>query len=86
MVKKIEPTQRMSSNDAAVMYPDNYIIMRIDSIKMTPGKKGDILFISDAEDELYPVMRELDKNALYLVTEGMNHRRSLGGVVVGEYN
>jgi hypothetical protein len=86
MVRKIEPAQRMSSNDAAEIYPDSYILMRIGSVKMTAGDEGDILYVSDNEDELYPILRQLDESEIYLLTEGMTHRCSLGGVVVGEYS
>jgi hypothetical protein len=84
MIIKIEPAQRMASNEAAERYPDNYILMRMDS-KNPSNDMGTVLYIGDDGDELFAFAMKLDDPNLCGVTEGLNHRRSLGGAVVGAY-
>ena len=82
MYRKIEPALRMTANEASAKYPDEFILMRMDS--MNPSNDmGTVLYIGDDSDELFSLIMKLDDPSLCGVTEGMNHRRSLGGVVVG---
>ena len=82
MYKKIEPALRMTANEAAERYPDSFILMRMDS--MSPSNDmGTALYLGDDGDELFALAMKFDDPTNCGVTEGLNHRRSLGGVVVG---
>ena len=82
MYRKIEPVVKMTANEASAQYPDEFIMMRMDS--MSPSNDmGTVLYIGDDGDELFALVMKLDDPSLCGVTEGLNHRRSLGGVVVG---
>jgi hypothetical protein len=85
MITKIDPPLRMTSNEAAALYPDNYILMRMDS-KSPSNDMGTVLYIGDDDDTLFAFALKLDDPNLCGVTEGLNHRRSLGGVVIGAYS
>ena len=82
MYKKIEPALRMTANEASVQYPDDFILMRMDSMNPSDDM-GSILFIGDDSDELYSLVMKLDDRSNCGVVEGLNHMRSLGGIVVG---
>ena len=83
MYKKIEPSLRMTANEASERYPDSYIVMRMDS--MNPSNDmGTVLYIGDDGDELFSLVMKFDDPSLCGVTEGLNHMRSLGGIVIGE--
>jgi hypothetical protein len=47
---------------------------------------GTILYIGDDGDALFAFAMKLDDPTNCGVKEGLNHRRSLGGVVVGAYS
>ena len=82
MYRKIEPALRITANEASARYPDSYILMRMDA--MNPSNDmGTVLYIGDDGDELFALVMKLDDPSLCGVTEGLNHRRSLGGIVVG---
>ena len=82
MYKKIEPTLRMTRNEASEHYPDSYIVMQMDSMKLSDDV-GTVLYVGDNERELYRLIISL--NQPYCgVLEGINLMRNcLGGVVVG---
>ena len=81
MYRKIEPVLRMTRNEASEHYPDNFIIMQMDSMDLSDDV-GAVLYVGDNRRELYPLIMSL--NLPYCgVIEGLNHQRSLGGVVVG---
>ena len=80
MYRKIEPSLRMTANEASARYPDNFIIMQMDSMSLS-ADVGTALFIGDDRNELYDVIISLNK-PFCGVHEGLNHQRSLGGVVV----
>ena len=82
MYKKVEPTLRMTSNEASERYPDSYILIRWDSMNPSDDM-GTILYISDNGNELFSLVNELDDPTNCGVSEGINLQRSLGGVVVG---
>ena len=82
MYKKIEPIPRMTRNEASERYPDNYILIQRDSRDIF-DPVGNVLYIGDNYDELFSLMMDSDV-PLGLVVEGLNHQRSLGGIVVGE--
>ena len=81
MYTKIEPPLRMTSNDASVLYPDSYIVIQRDSMDLSDDVVT-VLYVGDNERELYALIVSLNKS-LCGVSEGINHRRSLGGIVVG---
>jgi hypothetical protein len=72
----------MTSNDASARYPDSYIIMRWDSMNPSDDM-GTVLYVGDNRREIYSLVMKLEDPTNCGVTEGLNHRRSLGGVVVG---
>jgi hypothetical protein len=82
MYKKIEPALRMASNEAAEHYPDSYILIRRDSMNPSDDM-GTVLYVGDDSRELFALVMKLDDPTNCGVSEGLNLRRSLGGVVVG---
>ena len=81
MYRKIEPPLRMTANEASERYPDNFIVMQMDSMDLSDDV-GTVLYVGDDRRELYRLIISLNK-PFCGVREGLNHRRSLGGVVVG---
>ena len=71
---------RMTDIEASVLYPDMYYAMRMDD---RTGQMGTVLFIGDDQSELFRLVLNLDDPSNCGVHEGLNLRRSLGGVVVG---
>ena len=81
MYKKIEPPLRMSRNEASARYPDEFIIMQMDSMDLSDDV-GAVLYVGDSREELYPVIKHLNKNYCGIVA-GLNYyRNDLGGIVV----
>ena len=81
MYRKIEPALRMTRNEAAEQYEDAFIIMQMDSMDLSDDV-GTVLYVGDNEQELYAVIKSLGLPFCGIV-DGLNHRRSLGGIVVG---
>ena len=82
MYKKVEENQRMTAFEASAMYPDDFILMRSDK-KVISNPMGTILYIGDNYGELFRLGLTLEDSSLCIVYEGLNHQRSLGGVVIG---
>ena len=78
MYQRVENNQRMTDVEASERYPDSWIIMRMDSIN---SDFGTILFIGDNENEIISLVVQINEPFCGVI-EGLNHRRSLGGVVV----
>jgi len=76
MYKKIEGHQHMTTNEASELYPDSYIIMRMDSMDVS-NHLGTVLYIGDDSDELFSVLMGLEDSSLCGVIEGLEHRHSL---------
>ena len=73
----------MTANEASELYPDSFIIMRMDSMDIS-NRIGTVLYIGDTQSELFSVVMKLEDPSLCGVIEGVNHQRSsLGGVVIG---
>ena len=83
MYRKLEPAPRMTKNEAATRYPDEYFIMRMDNIRNLSNVMGTVLYVGDDGDELFALGKYIEEPMQCVVSEGMHHRRSLGGVVVG---
>jgi hypothetical protein len=83
MYKEVEGHPRMTDNEAAERYPDSYIVMRMDSMKLSTHMMGTVFYVGDNRSELYSVMRQMDDSNMCGISEGLHLRRSLGGVVVG---
>ena len=81
MYKKIEPPLRMTRNEASERYPDSFIVMQMDSMDLSDDV-GTVLYVGDTARELYALVVRLNK-PFSGVVDGINHHRSLGGVVVG---
>ena len=79
MYKRVEENKCMTDIEASVLYPDNYIIVCRDSFN---SKIGTALYIGDNMGELISLVMTLDES-FYGIIEGLNLRRSLGGIVVG---
>lgn len=71
---------RMTDNEASERYPDSFIIMRMDG---TSSQTGDVLYVGDDQSEMIYLLMKIEDSSFCGVIEGLNHRRSLGGVVVG---
>ena len=82
MYNKIEPALRMTRNEASERYPDSFILMRMDSMSLS-NDVGTVLYVGDDGDELFSLAVNFDDPSLCGVVDGLNHRRSLGGIVVG---
>jgi hypothetical protein len=80
MYRKIEPEIRKHKNDAAELFSDSFILMRMDGYA---SETGDILYVGDDYSELFSLAGTFDDPSQLLVVEGMTHRYSLGGFVVG---
>jgi len=81
MYRKIEPALRMTANEASAHYPDEFIIMQMDSMDLSDDI-GTVLYVGNERRELYALVVSL--NLPYSgIVEGLNYyRNSLGGVVV----
>ena len=82
MYTKIEPALRMTRNEASERYPDSYILIRWDSMNPSDDM-GTILYVGDNDRELFSLVNKLNDPTNCGVAEGLNHQRSLGGIVVG---
>ena len=83
MYRKIEPSVRMTENEACVRYPDEFVLMRMDS-KIPSNDMGTVLYVGDDFEELSLLVRKLSDPTNCGVLEGINHqRRCLGGVTIG---
>jgi hypothetical protein len=82
MYQKIEVNLRMTENEAAERYPDSFVIFRRDSMILS-NQMGTVLYVGDDGDELFSLITSFDDPSYCGVLEGLNYRRSLGGVVVG---
>jgi len=82
MYKKIEPALRMTANEASAQYPDDFIIMQMDSMDLSDDV-GTVLYVGDNQRELYALVVSLNL-PFSGVVDGLNYYRNcLGGVVVG---
>jgi len=80
MYRKIEPALRMTTNEASARYPDEFIVMQMDSMDLSDDV-GTVLFAGDSRAELYGVIKGLNLSFIGVV-EGLNHQRNcLGGIV-----
>ena len=79
MYQRIDEEQRMTDNEASEHYPDSYILVRRDSMH---SYAGTVLYIGDNMGELLSLSMTLN-DPICGIVEGINHQRSLGGVVVG---
>ena len=82
MYKTVEGNLRMTMHEASERFPDDYILMQRENADFY-DPIGNILYIGDNFDELFELQVDLQVH-LGLVVEGLNHQRSLGGIVVGE--
>jgi hypothetical protein len=81
MYKKIEGSPRMTANEASELYPDDYLLMQLDSNDMF-DPTGVILYTGDNFDELFSLQIDLPI-ILGVVIEGANisSRLTLGDLV-----
>ena len=79
MYEKIEANQRMTDIEASEHYPDSFIIMSMDSMD---SQMGTVLYVGDNQNEVISLVMGLSEPFCGVI-EGLNHQRSLGGVVVG---
>ena len=82
MYREIEASPRMTENEASELYPDSFVILRMDSMRIS-DQVGTALYIGDNYIELFSLISGFENPSLYSVVEGLDHRCSLGGVVVG---
>ena len=81
MYRKIEPPMRMARHEASERYPDSFIIMQMDSMDLSDDV-GAVLYVGDNQREMFALVVSLNQSFCGVI-EGLNHQRSLGGVVVG---
>ena len=85
MYRKVEPTLRMTENEASAHYPNEFIIMQMDSMDLSDDV-GTVLYVGNNEREICTLLVSLNL-PFSGVVEGLNYyRNSLGGVVVGHRN
>jgi len=82
MYRKIEPALRMTGNEASSRYRDSFILMQMDSVKLSDDV-GTVLYVGEDENEMFALAGKLQLPFSGVVT-GLNHLCTLGGVVVGE--
>ena len=82
MYQELEGNLRMTENEACELYPDGFVVMRMDSMNLS-DRIGTALYVGDDYNELFSLITRFDDPSLCGVIEGLNHRRSLGGIVVG---
>ena len=82
MYRKIEPALRMTVNEASEKYPNEYVLMQMDN-KNLSDDMGTALYVGDDGDELFSLVIKFIDPSFYRVIEGLNHLRSLGGIVFG---
>jgi len=80
MYREIHENARMTDVEASSRYPDCYIIIRMDSMD---SDMGNVLYVGDNRSELSSLLSRLENPAFCGILEGTNHRRSLGGVLIG---
>ena len=79
MYQRVDNSQRMTDIEASEYYPDNYIIVCRDSMH---SEAGTVIYVGDNMGELISLSMKLDEFHCGIL-EGLNLRRSLGGVVAG---
>jgi len=79
MYHRVDDEQRLTDIEASEHYPDSYIIVRRDSMH---SEAGTVLYVGDNMGELISLSMTLNEPFCGII-EGLNYRRSLGGVVVG---
>ena len=79
MYRKIEPLLRVSYNKASELYPNEYILMRLDCTNMSTDI-GTVLYVGNDEGELFSLVTKLN-DPMCCVFEGLNLQCSLGGLV-----
>ena len=85
MYRKIEPALRMTRNEASARYPDEFIIMQMDSRDLS-NDVGTVLYVGDNQRELFTLVVSIG-SPLTGVVDGLNYYRNcLGGVVVYDRN
>jgi hypothetical protein len=81
MYKKIEPPLRMTRNEASERYPDDFIIMQMDSMDLSDDV-GTVLYVGEDEREMDALVVKLSLPFSGIVNGFNYYRNSLGGVVV----
>ena len=80
-VQTINDKARMTVNEASERYPDNFILMQMDSRNIS-NPAGMVLYVGDDDNELFAL--QIKNNVPRgLVVEGINKQQSLGGIVIG---
>ena len=82
MYRYVEENPRMTANEASAMYPNDFILIRCDE-RVLSNPTGTVLYIGNDYGELFRIGRGLENPSQCIVFEGLNHQRSMGGVVVG---
>ena len=82
MYRKIEPTLRMTRNEASEHYPEDFIVMQMDSMDLSDDV-GTVLYVGDNRRELYTLIVSLNQPFCGVVAGLDYYRNDLGGVVVG---
>jgi len=76
-----EVNKQMTDNQAVKDFPNSYIAMRRNDNRL--AQEGLALYEGDNEEELFDmILKRLDKSRCIII-EGVNHRRSLGGLLKG---
>ena len=74
-----DDNQRMTDIKASEQYQDSYLLVRRDNMY---SEAGTVLYVGDNMGELISLSMMLDEPFCGIL-EGLNHQRSLGGVVIG---
>ena len=84
MYRELETPLHMHTVDASAQYPDEYVLMQLDSRSLWE-EMGTALYVGDSYDELFSMSMKFDDTVLYVVIEGLNYKHSMGGIVVGSW-
>ena len=79
MYKMIEERLKMKPLDAASKFPDHYILMSMGSMEAVDGE---VLSIADSYEAVFSALDALGEVPFWHITEGINLRTGVGGIVV----
>jgi hypothetical protein len=80
MYRKIDGPKHMTVNEASERYPDDFVLMQLNS-RCLSDPTGVVLYVGSDADELFEL--QIKQNIPQgLVVDGINNQQSLGGIVI----
>jgi hypothetical protein len=83
IMRKIEKASTMNFVNLVELYPDEYILVKIVEIDYDKGKEtGVALYVSETEDELFPIANKEDIDGKTIILPGENLHPMFGGLML----